>query len=113
ETPSLADHARRLATAVLDPELPRLIDRAKTGDREALADLRKRAEQDGSADQWMALGRGYAEIAHRVASVEAYGRALGYDAGLAKNRQLLIDLREAAESTDSYEKAMDMALEAL
>lgn len=113
EEATLGDQARRLATAVLDPELPGLIAKAKTGDREALADLRKRAEKAGSAEQWMALGQGYAAIAHHEASAEAYGRALELDQTLTKDARLLGDLRDAMESRDAYERAMDLALDSL
>ncbi len=105
----IATEAKRLATAVFDPELSSLIDKAKGGDREALGNLRKRAEKDGGASEWMALGRGYAEIKHYSASAESYGRAVKADAALAKDKTLLTDLVAAAEDRDAFEKALDIA----
>ncbi len=108
--PGLAAEAKRLATAVFDPALAALLQKAQGGDREALAELRKRADKDGGAQEWFALGRGYAEIRHFSASAEAYGRALTADASLASNPRLLADLETAAEDRDGYEKALDVAL---
>ncbi len=106
----IAEQAKRIATAVFDPTLANLMDKARGGDREALGELRKRAEKEGGASEWTALGRGYAEIRHYSASAEAYGRALKADGALAKDKTLLTDVFAAAEDRDGYEKALDLAL---
>ncbi len=113
EDSSLADQARRLAAAVLEPELPALIAKARSGDREALADLRRRAESSGSAEQWLALGKGYAMIAHRAASVEAYGRAAELDLALREDQELLVEFRAAMEASESSAEAMEIAVRSL
>jgi hypothetical protein len=109
-TDGIAEQAKRIATAVFDPTLAKLMDDARSGHREALGELRKRAEKEGGASEWTALGRGYAEIRHYSASAEAYGRALKADASLAKDKTLLADVFSAAEDRDGYEKALDLAL---
>lgn len=111
--PSLTDRARRLATAVLDPELPKLLARARQGDREALGEVRRRAEQEGSVDLWKALGRGYAEIQLLPASVEAYARAAALSAKLDDDEEFWRDLREAVEHEDAREQAVELAATAL
>ncbi|NLE88712.1 MAG: serine/threonine protein kinase [Myxococcales bacterium] len=113
EEGSLGDRARRLATAVLDPELPALIAKAKSGDRDALAELRRRAESSGSAEQWVALGKGYATIAHHAASVEAYGRAAELEPALREDREVLTAFRVAMEASESSAEAMEIAVRAL
>ncbi len=113
ESEGIGDKAARLATAVLDPELSKLLEGAEDGDREALAELRKRVEKEGGAREWLALGRGYAKIRHLSASVEAYGKAVKADQDLASDSRLLADVRAAAEDRDSAEQALDTAVEAL
>jgi serine/threonine-protein kinase len=110
---SLPGEARRLVTAVLDPELPALIAKAREGDPGAVAELRGRADKGGSAEQWQALGRGYARLRQHPASIEAYGKALEADESLRTDQDLLLDVREALANADARQVAAELALASL
>jgi serine/threonine-protein kinase len=90
-----------------------LLDKAAQGDRDAISKLQARPEQERSAAEWRALGRGYMAIGHGVPGLQAYKKALAIDPGLAKDRVLVADVAKAARTPATSNDALDLALEHL
>jgi serine/threonine-protein kinase len=82
---------------------------AMKGDRTAIAQLEARPEADRAPAEWRALGRGYTLIGNRRASLAAYGKALELDPPVAKDKQLVSDVRKAAADASSSEQALTLA----
>ena len=87
-----------------------LAARAATGDRDAIARLQARPEQERGAAEWRALGRGHALIGHVAPSLQAYKKALALDPGLAKDQALVSDVHKAALASATTADALDLAL---
>jgi hypothetical protein len=83
------------------------IEKALSGDRSALAELRTLAGDSSAA--WRALGRGYAEIRHLDASLDAYAKAIELDHASASDVALLRDVRTAVADPGQSERALDLA----
>jgi eukaryotic-like serine/threonine-protein kinase len=92
-----------------DPALEALLARARTGDKAALAELQARPQAKRTAPEWLALARGQAKIGQHTASVASYKAAIAGNAALASDRELLRDLRTAADVADSWEAALALA----
>jgi eukaryotic-like serine/threonine-protein kinase len=90
------------------PALSAMMARAASGDRDAIAALRKRPDATRSALEWRALGRGYAKLEMFSASVAAYARAAALDPKLASDRILLDDVRRAALRSNSDDAALKL-----
>lgn len=117
--------------AEIDPE-GQLIIEARSGDRDAVADLRKLsavapfgaqeqgltpgANQSGRSKQvarYMALGRGYSVIKHHQAAIEMYDHAVRLDENAALDPELLTDVRSALGVQDAVGDALDFAFQKL
>lgn len=112
-----------LSAEAVQLEEERLLQEARAGDREKLAELRKKMSEQGESEtgelspeeleretlRWMALGRGYRIIRHYTASLQAYQRAVEQDPHLALDSELLADVRIALEQRDTVEQALEFA----
>ena len=96
-----------------DDELKKLVERAESGDRTALAELNARDEGDRSGIEWRALGHGYASIDEFPAALRAYRAGIAAHAGLAHDPMVVADLRRAIEREETSEGALDLTLTAL
>ncbi len=99
------------AVSSVVPKLPRevLVARAAVGDEEALDLLHKRAESSGTAESWLALGRGYARRGQHGIAMRAYEKALERQGTLRNDHVLLRDVRAAAREEASAEAALRVA----
>jgi hypothetical protein len=61
------------------------------------------------ASRFMALGRGYSRIRYYSAVIGAYGHAVRYDAHLADDPELLLDVRTALQQRDVAESSLEEA----
>ncbi len=86
-----------------------LIERARRGEREALSELQKLAARRKDTEAWLALGRGYAAIHYPQASLAAYSTAVGLQPERVPSRELLVDVRAAAEEPGQLEAALNLA----
>jgi serine/threonine-protein kinase len=82
---------------------------AMKGDRSAIAQLEARPTDKRAPAEWRALGRGYALIGNRRASLTAYEKALEVDPPVAKDKDLVADVRKAASDTATSEVALGLA----
>jgi Protein kinase domain len=96
-----------------DDELKKLVERAESGDRTALAELNARDEGDRSGIEWRALGHGYASIDEFPAALRAYKAGIAAHAGLAHDPIVVADLRRAIEREETSESALDLTLSSL
>jgi serine/threonine protein kinase len=112
EAESLKDDASNNAVAK-DSELSQLIARAQTGDQTALAELSARPEPMRAEGEWLALGRGYAKLAHLSASLAAYQKGVAAKPALSSDPNLVADVRRAALDASTSEAALKFAAGAL
>jgi serine/threonine protein kinase len=106
----------------------RLLDEARSGDREAVSELRRLATERGKnrdshllpeessprvASRFLALGRGYSVIKHHSAAIEMYREAVRLDAHLAQDTELLLDVRVAMAARDAVDDGLQFALSTL
>jgi hypothetical protein len=129
--PSDVARPRLQQAAEIDAE-GQLIIEARSGDRDAVADLRKlsslsaeaAAEQDPKAGghqpgrskqvaRYMALGRGYSVIKHHQAAIQMYDQAVRLDEEAATDPELLMDVRGALGVQDAVGDALDFAFQRL
>jgi len=122
---------RMQQAAEIDAE-GQLIIEARSGDRDAVADLRKlsavarggEAEQELKVDvtqtgrskqvaRYMALGRGYSVIKHHQAAIQMYDQAVRLDEEAATDPELLADVRSALGVQDAVGDALDFAFQRL
>ncbi len=111
----------------IDPEEQLIID-VRSGDRDAIAELRKasvlaqKSIDEGSrvsqlindqVSRYLALGRGYSIIKHSEAALEMYRYAVQLDPHTAEDPELLVDVRSALGAQDAVEDGLDFALEVL
>jgi hypothetical protein len=94
-------------------ETQKLIAAAVKGDRDALAKLTARPDAQKTAAEWRALGRGNAVVGNTRLSLSAYQKAVGLDASLAKDKELIADVRRAALASATTTVALDFALSSL
>ena len=109
---TVKDDASNRAVAK-DSELALLIQRARSGDQTALAELTARPEQKRSPDEWRALGHGYAKLNHFDASVSAYQHGIAAKPEIAGDAALLADVRAAASDAAASDAALKLAAEGL
>jgi len=112
EAATLKDDASNDAVAK-DSQLSQLILRAQTGDQTALAELSARPEPLRAANEWLALGRGYAKLEHLSASLAAYQKGVASKPELSRDPGLLSDVRRAALDAANSEAALKFAATAL
>jgi eukaryotic-like serine/threonine-protein kinase len=96
-----------------DSELARLISRAEKGEQAALTELSARPEPLRAAKEWLALGRGYAQLAQLPASLSAYQKGVLAKPELSREPKLLADVRRAALDVQTSESALKFAANAL
>ena len=96
-----------------DSELSLLILRAEAGDQTALAELSARPEPMRAANEWLALGRGYAKLEHLSASLSAYQKGVLAKPELSRDPKLLTDVRRAALDAQTSEAALKFAASVL
>lgn len=108
EAATLKDDASNGAVAK-DSQLSQLIARAQGGDQTALAELSARPEPLRAANEWLALGRGYAKLAHLSASLSAYQKGVAARPELNRDPGLLADVRRASLDTTTSEAALKFA----
>jgi len=101
------------STVAKDSELAQLILRAEQGDQTALAELSARPEPMRGANEWLALGRGYAKLEHLSASLAAYQKGVVAKPELSRDPKLLVDVRRAALDTQTSEAALKFAASGL
>jgi serine/threonine-protein kinase len=94
--------------AVVDP----LLKQARMGDKVALHALETRPATDLDAEHWAALARGRARNRQWSGVLEAYGHALDKAPSLARDGELLSDIRAAA-NTETAAQALSFAAERL
>jgi hypothetical protein len=75
---------------------------AQTGKADAIEKILEIPIYKRKLEDWIALGRGYAERKQYKESVTAYRSALSLKRSLAENPQILADLRKAGEDRDAY-----------
>jgi hypothetical protein len=105
--------ALEAVTAPRDDELRKLVERAESGDRTALAELAARDEKKRTGMEWRALGHGYATIGDFAASLRAYQAGLAAEPALAQDPVVIGDLERAVEHEETSAGALELALEAL
>ena len=108
EASTVKDDASNSAVAK-DSELAQLILRAEAGDQTALAELSARPEPMRAANEWLALGRGYAKLEHLSASLAAYQKGVVAKPELGREPKLLADVRRAALDPSASEAALKFA----
>jgi len=103
----------------------RLLGRARSGDRQSIAELRKRTHQESDpgdeggaydalqANRFLALGRGYSVIRHHQAAVEMYREAVHLNPLLAQDPELLVDVRVAIVARDAVDDGLELAFSKL
>jgi serine/threonine protein kinase len=101
---AVADSVKPKADGVAE-----LISRAESGDQTALAELTARPEKKRSEREWRALGHGYAKLNQFPASLNAYEKGIAAHPVLAKDAQLLADVRLAAVDTQASDDALKLA----
>lgn len=117
-------------STLIDAEA-QLIVEATGGDRDAIAELRKRTTRkqqeltnlkpgvqsaeatSKQANRYVVLGRGYSIIKHYSAAVEMYREALRLDPYLSEEPELLLDVREAISARDAVDEGLELARSAL
>lgn len=87
--------------------LNELIEKAQTGDRAVLTELRELAGKEPQA--WLALGSGHARQRDFEASLAAYETAVKLDAGLASDARLLADVHRALRKPETRDAALNLA----
>ncbi len=102
-----------VAQAPAAPDLQDVMERAKGGDRSAIAVLQGRSENDRTSPEWYALGRGLSVIGHVKPALSAYEQALLKDPGLASDSSLVKDVLRAAENQATTADALDLSVRAL
>ena len=112
EAATVKDDASTSAVAK-DSQLAQLIARASTGDQTALAELSARPEPLRGANEWLALGRGYAKLEHLSASLSVYQKGVAVKPEIKSDPNLLADVRRAALDATSSEPALKFAASAL
>jgi len=112
EAATVKDDASNSSVAK-DSQLSQLILRAEMGDQTALAELGARPEPMRGENEWLALGRGYAKLAHFSASLSAYQKGVLAKPELARDPKLLADVRRAALDAQTSEAALKFAASAL
>jgi tetratricopeptide (TPR) repeat protein len=90
-------------------DLGPLMRRARSGDRDALTELRAALPTSSEPEAWRALGRGYARIQHFEASLKAYEASLALDPKGAEQPALRADVRAMAEEKHTFDKALALA----
>jgi serine/threonine-protein kinase len=101
------------STVAKDSQLSQLIARAEAGDQTALAELSARPEPMRAANEWLALGRGYAKLEHLSASLAAYQQGVLAKPELSRDSRLLADVRRAMLDAQTSEAALKFAASAL
>jgi eukaryotic-like serine/threonine-protein kinase len=112
EAATLKDDASNSAVAK-DSELAQLILKAETGDPSALTELSARPEPMRAANEWLALGRGYAKLAQLSASLAAYQKGVLAKPELSRDPKLLTDVRRAVLDAQTSEAALKFAASGL
>ena len=108
EAATFKDDASNRAVAK-DSELSLLIARAQVGDQTALAELSARPDSMRAANEWLALGRGYATLERFSASVAAYQKGVLAKPELMRDPKLLADIRRAVFDAQTSEAALKFA----
>jgi serine/threonine-protein kinase len=105
-----------------------LLDEARSGDRDAVSELRRLTAEGESAEgqdrssgesplraanRFLALGRGYSVIKHYSAAIEMYREAVRLDPHLAEDTELLLDVRVAIAARDAVDEGLQFAVSAL
>jgi len=101
------------STVAKDSQLAQLIARATTGDPVALTELSARPEPLRAANEWLALGRGYAKLGQLSASLAAYQKGVAAKPDLRSDPNLLADVRRMALDATTSEAALKFAASAL
>jgi eukaryotic-like serine/threonine-protein kinase len=112
EAATIKDDASNSAVAK-DSELAQLILRAEGGDEAALAELSARPEPMRAANEWLALGRGYAKLAQLSLSLSAYEKGVSAKPELGRDPKLLSDVRRAVLDAQTSEAALKFAASGL
>ncbi len=86
-----------------------LVARAESGDQTALAELTARPEKKRREREWRALGHGYAKLTQYPASLAAYQKGVAAHPVLAKDLEVLADVRAAALDPTSSDDALKLA----
>ncbi|GMV14980.1 MAG: serine/threonine protein kinase [Polyangiaceae bacterium] len=107
-SPAASGSARTAAVPRDDTDV--LIQRASAGDREAISKLQERPDSGRSAAEWKALARGHSVVGNVKPSLGAYKKALALEPALAKEPELLRDVRRAALSSATTGEALELAL---
>jgi hypothetical protein len=92
-----------------DEKRRKVVDRAASGDRAALAELEAVPARERRAAEWRALARGQCALGDSAACAAAYKAAVLGAASLKKDPVVLADVRRLAENATVYEEAMRLA----
>jgi len=112
EAATVKDDASNTAISK-DSQLAQLISRAQNGDSAALTELSARPESLRAANEWLALGHGYAKLDNLPASLDYYQKGVTVKPELSREPTLLMDVRRAALDATTSEAAMKFAATAL
>jgi serine/threonine-protein kinase len=112
EAATIKDDASSAAVAK-DSQLAQLISRAELGDKDALTELSARPEPLRAANEWLALGRGYATLSQLPASLTAYQKGVLAKPELSRDPKLLADVRRAVLDAQASEAALKFAASGL
>jgi eukaryotic-like serine/threonine-protein kinase len=132
--PSVDQKSAESVQKVQPPPLPSpkpddagLLDRAASGERDALTELRRRIESELpetrdlsddlerargnllAARRYLALGQGFSVIRLGSASLDAYQNAVKLDPTLASHQRLLCDMRTLLVEPDTAQEALHFA----
>ncbi len=100
------EQERALVEEAAEGTLPEPALEGQDGQPLSAADIVRR-----QARRFMALGRGYSVIRYHSAALSAYEDAVRLDPKLAKDSQLLVDVRVALAQRDAVEKGLEFALQ--
>jgi hypothetical protein len=91
-------------------EVQKWVTAAGKGDRDALAKLTARPEAQRTPSEWRAIGRGNAIVGNTRLALTAYQKAIAADPTLAKDKEIIADVRRAALASATTTVALDLAL---
>ena len=91
------------------PDMKKILALAEVGQRDAMRTLEEKPEDERTALEWLALGKGHDRTGRRRAALQAFGRAVELDASVGNDRSALRVVRQAVGLKETAEEALRLA----